>query len=927
MKKIVIIVLIFLILFVGFDFLKKTLSVENEKIQFYLKNSIGKELLIQKGKGKFFNIRYNLKEANGDYKLFFSGKGDVEFFIYFNDFEIIFPKKNEIFNSPIIIFKDLENNYLMFLVPPDNLYYFEFNKNEKGSFIYFNLYINKKEIINFNIRKIDSLEDGFEEYFKIYKENSRLNIDGGLITPGTSYTKIRTLGIDKFNIKYRIVDSTKENAVDRINEASFFGIENFITLNPVSLKFENFLSENIINELYFGKDSFSKIDSIAILTSGIRNKNDKLISYERNSKPTYKVISGEVVIDYKEKSIDKIYLLNPSPNFLKNKGISAYDIFYNKYIIPIELSIKYYNNESGLSEEKKSRFLGYALDFSDVFDVFNYNKIHFGNYPTSFLDGKECQFYLAQLYDFLKKVKEKSPILSINPKYFQLIMNSDIIFREVDNLSEISNFPLDRILVRNKPISYSYKLSQDEINEENLKKIFDFSLFYGIYPTFSTPNLEPFSIWDNQNKLKELIPFIKYYEIINMIEKRGFKPKQNCVLTDGSILRFGDYPEIYLTINGNGLLTIDKNSLKIDNDYKVVDLIKNEELNYKEEDGFIVLRITDQKVIKIFSEEEKLNETITLNSKKINFDINFFFPLLLIFLSFIIRKYKISLKLNPYLINTLILLILIIIKFYLNITSPYFIFLSIGIISILNSMFESLVKKRFLFNFSIIFFFISFIYNLITKSKINIIPPFYLYFDLYFYIAILFINFFIFYHFKWKLLFDFFIFISLIFLFFLSSLLTTPFYSPPTDLSFLINIILFIFIATILSIKNFKFFLIFLIINSIFVLYIFWDKIYYLLLTKKIFISFDFITYLLTIIFIYYLFILFIKKDFKKKPNLIYLLFFLIIVFNSLILNYYHLNTPNKFPFLSSISRLIFYIIFIIYLIFFTEVILSKKEE
>lgn len=927
MKKIVIILLIFLIFLVEFVFLKKILSVENEKIQFYLKNSIGNELLIQKGKGKFLNIRYNLKESNGNYKLFFSGKGDVEFFIYFNDFEIVFPEKNEIFNSPIIIFKDLENNYLIFSVPPDNLYYFESKKNEKMSLISFNLYINKKEQINFNIRKIDSLEDGFEEYFKIYKENSKLNINGGLITPDTSYTKIRTLGIDKFNIKYRIVDSTKENAVDRINEASFFGIENFITLNPVSLKFGNFLSKNIINELYFGKDIFSKIDSIALLTSGITDKNDKSISYERKSRPTYKVISGEIVIDYKENSVDKIYLLNPSPNYLKNKGISAYDIFYNKYIIPIELSIKYYNNESGLSEEKKSRFLGYALDFSDVFDVFNYNKVHFGNYPTSYLDGKECQFYLVQLYDFLKNVKDKVPILSINPKYFQLVMNSDIIFREINSLKEISNFPLDRIFLRNKPISYSFKLSQDEINEENLKKIFDFSLFYGIYPTFTNPDLEPFSLWDNKDKLKELIPFIKYYEIIKMIEKGGFKPKQNCALTNGSILRFGDYPEIYLTLNGNGLLTINKSLLNIDNDYKVIDLIKNEELNYKEEDGFIVLRITDQKVIKIFSEKVKLSETLTLNSKKRNFDINFFLPLFLIFLSFIIRKYKISLKFNTFLINTLILLILIIIKFYLNITSPYFIFLSIGIISVVNSMFETFIKKRFLFNFSIIFFFISFIYNLITKSKINIIPLFYTYFDLYFYITILFIYFFIFYHFKWKLLFDFIIFISLIFSFFLSNLLTTPFYSPPTDLSFLINIILLIFITTILSIKNFKFFIIFLIINLIFVFYIFWDKIYYLLLTNKIFIGYDFITYLLTIIFIYYLFILFIKKDFKKKPNLIYLLFFLVIVSNSLILNYYHLNIPDKFPFLSSISRLIFYIIFIIYLIFFTEVILSKKEE
>ncbi|MGC8942751.1 MAG: hypothetical protein ACP5KX_01400 [Caldisericia bacterium] len=928
MKKIVIILTIFFVLLITINFnIKKSYAIDNLNIKFILKDSQGNEISIEKGKGKFNKFKYNLIESDGNYKLIISGKGAIEFEISFKDYEIIFPEKNEIFISPMIILKDSENDYLMFSVPPDNLYYFECSKKEGLALISFNIYINKKENLIFNVKKVNSLDDGFDEYFKIYKEKDRKVENGGLITPDTSYTKIRASGINNFNIKYRIVNPEEEKAVDRINEASFFGIQNLVILNPVRKKFENLLENDVVNKLYFDKDNLSKIDSIVLLTSGLKDGNGKLISFEKKSKPTYKLVSGEPVVDYKENSFDKIFLLNPSPNFLRNKGISSYSIYYNRYIYPLNISIIYYNNESGFSEDKKSRYSGFALDFSDVSDTFNYNKVDFGNYPTSYLNGKECQFYLVNLYDFLKSEEKKNLILSINPRYFQLIMNSDLIYKEINDLNEISNFPIERALIRNRPINYSFKLSYDEINEVNLNKIFNFSLLYGIYPTFSNPDNKPFSIWDYQDKLNELMPFIKYYDIINQIEKSGFKPKSNSFITNGSILRFGNYPEIYLTIKGDGLLTIDKKSLNIDDNFKIIDLIKNSELEYKEEGDYIVLKITDEKVIKIFSENEKLNIGLIINKKVIKFDMNFFSPLIFICLLLLINKYKIKFKINPYIIITLIFLSLLIIKFFLNITSPYFLFLSIGIISLVDFLYETGYKKSFLFNFSLIFFIVSFIYHLLTKSQINIVPPFYLYFDLYYFVIVLFLFFYIFNHFKWNLIFDFIIFISFFTFFFLTNLITTPFYTPPSDLSFLINFILLIFITFIISFKNRKFFILFIILSLGFIFYLFWDKIYYFLLLRNIFVSFDFITYFLTLFLVYYLFILLLRKNFKTKPNLVYFLFFIILILNSLTLNNFYLNIPNRFPFLSSISRLIFYIIIIVYLIYFTEMLLTKKEE
>jgi|GEM_PF-1766011 len=928
MKKIVFILIILFLFQTILTFkINKSLAEDNPNINFILKNVEGKELFMKIGKGKFFNIKYNLSKSDSNYKLLISGKGAVEFIISFENYKIIFPEKKDIFISPLIVLKNSENQYLMFSVPNDNLYYFEFFEKDNNSFISYNIYIKKKENIFFNIKIISSLEDAFEEYFKIYKERNRKIENGGLIVPDTSFTKIRNLGINNFNIKYRIVDPKVEAAADRINEASFFGIENLLILNPVSLKFENISIDNLVKRLYFKNEDLSRLDSIVLLNSGLKDKNNQFINYVKKSEPVYKYVSGKPIIDYKENSYDTIFLLNPSPDYLKNKGISAYEIFYNRYINPIDISIKYYNNESGLTEDKKSRYLGFAIDFSDVIDVFNFDKAHFGKYPTSYIENKEAQFYLISLYDLIEKVGEKNLILSINPKYFQLFMNSDMLYKEIDNLNEINDFPIERILVRNRPIFYSYKLKEDEINKENLEKIFNFSLFYGIYPTFTKPENEPFAIWDYQDKLNELLPFIKYYEIINQIEKVEFKPKTYSSISNGSLIRFGDFPEIYLTINGSGVLRIDKKSLNIDKNFKIIDLIENKEVKYKEDNETIILNISNEKVIKIFSNENQKSINIISKIKNENLDIYYLLPIILIFLSILFTKFKFKLKINPYFLITFIFISLSLIKFYFNITSPYFIFLSMGILIFLNSLYESGNKSKFLFNYSIIFFIISLIYHLLTKSKINIIPPFYSYFDLYYFVIILYLYFHIFYHFKWRLIFDFFIFLSLFISFFLTNLITTPFYTPPIDLSFLINFIILIFIIFIISIKNRKNFIFLLINLLLFVIYIFWDRIYYFLLLRNIFIGLDFITFFITLFFTFFLVITFLRKEFKTKPNIVYFLFFITLLLNSLILNNFHLNIPNKFTFMSSISRLIFYIILIIYLIYFSESLLTKKEE
>lgn len=918
MKKIVIVLLMIFSILISLNFNpKKSLANEDLKVDFCLKNIEGKESLIKVGKGSFYNFKYNFIENKGDYKLIISGKGAIEFKIVFKDYKIIFPEKISTFISPFFVLKNLEEDYLMLSLPYNNLYYYEIKNLDNKTYISFNLFLRKKEEIKFNIKKVDSVEESFDEYFKIYKEKERKVNDGGLLVPNTSFTNLRNAGIQNFKVKYRIVDSKDEFATDRIIEASFFGIKNFVIFNPVSLKFENVSSNDITKELYFDDNNLNKLNGITLLTSGLKNKDGEIVSFVKKSDPTYKF----------ESSLDTIFLLNPNPDYLKNKGISSYEITYNKTIFPLNISIQYANKQSELSEEKRGRYIGFAIDFTDVVDIFNFNKNHFGKYPLSYIDGKEAQFYLVNLCNLLEKMSKEKLMLSINPKYYQLSMNSDIIYKEIENLSEIENFPVERVLIRNRPIYFSFKLKKDEINEENLQKIFDFSLFYGIYPTFSKPKDESFSLWDYPEKIKLLLPYINYYEIINQIEKRGFKGKTYASISDGKVLRFGDCPEIYFAIDGKGELKIDKNSLNINGDFEIFEPIQNRKLNFEEKDGYIFLNVLDEKVIKIASKNEVATSNTTVNKRQVKFDMNLIIPIIFLFISLVNIKNGFKLNFNYNFLIIFVFLILFLVKFYLNITSPYFLFLSIGFLTLFSSLFESSFKKVFLNYFSIIFFALSFLYHLLTKSQINNVPPFYPYFDLYYFIVVLFLYLFIFHHFKWRVQFDLVIFLTFFFYIFLTNLLTTPFYTPPIDLNLSIIFIIFSFILVFLSFKDFKKFIVSLIFISLVLLYFFWEKIYFYLLTKNIFLGNDFVSYFITLFFITILLFFFSKLDFKTKPNFIYIIFTIFLILNSLILNDFHLNTPNKFGFFSSISRIIFYIIIIIYFIFFVESMLAKKEE
>ncbi len=927
MKKLIIFLLIIITL--GFINLKLLNSDNNFGISFSLKK--GEETkLIDIGKGEFKNFSYNLIKKENSFELRLKGKGGIEFNINLNEYKKIYPIEKDVFLSPFYIFEK-DNKLLMFSVDYSDLHYFKLSENE--NLINYNLYIKSKEFLKFRIDEVKSLLDAFNKYYEIYKLRERKVDFGGLIIPNISLTTIiNSIGIGNLNIKYRIIDPKELYAPDRILEGSKYKITNFVVFDPVKVIFENIDKENLIKSLYFDENIFNKLTGIEIISSSIKDKDGNIVSITKKSEPTYKIVSGEKVPDFKEGFLDTIIFLNPNPNYFKNKGINPFDIYFSRFIYPLNISITKINNELEIKGENEAKYSGLALDFSNVENFFNFDKKLFTKNPLSFIDGKVAQFYTSNLYELIKYLKGKVLILSINPKYFQLIMNSDLILREIDDLNYLKNLPIERVLVPNRPIFFSFRLKDSELNEENLNKIFKYSILYGIYPTFWKSKDEPFSIWDNPTKLKLLVNFKDYYEIINEIEKESFKGGLNAKIENGEIYQFGNYPNIYFTINGYGKIYIDKKVIK-DRDFIIIDPIKKEELSYIEDDGKIVIDSYGLSVINIKSKGEfkEVSQNINfINSKRFeNKNNNIFLiiiPILLILFNILLRKKIILLKLNSTFLFLILFIILLISNIFFNISSPYLLIFSVGLIFLLSSLYSTSFKKSFLLNISLIYLIMSILFYLLNGNQILPSPPYYLFYNTYFISIVLSIFIFIFYHFNWRKIYDFIIFSKLLILMFLTNILRNPFYSPPIEFTFLISILFITFIIFLLS-KNIKSFFLFSILLLLITGYIFIDKIFYLFLSNKIFISIDFIPNLIFIFIITIISIYFSKREFNTKPKLINISLILFMALISIYLNRVFLITPNLFNITSSIIKLIFYIILIIYLIFFVESSLIKKEE
>ncbi|MBC7195099.1 MAG: hypothetical protein H5U37_05530, partial [Caldisericia bacterium] len=718
MKKLIINFLIILLIFEFLNF--KTLNSEDKlEISFYLKK--GEEIkLIDLGKGKFKNFTYNFIKKEGSFELRLKGTGDLEFKIDFEKHKKIFPYLNDVFLSPIYIFEN-ENKYLMFSIDYSDLHYFEFINNDNENCIIYNLYLKKKDNLKFRIDEVKSLSDAFNKYYEIYKIRERKTKIGGLIIPNISLTTIiNSVGIGSLDIKYRIIDPKELYAPDRILEGSKYKMTNFVVFDPVKVTFENIDKENLIKSLYFDENIFNKLIGIEIISSSIKDKDGNIVSITKKSEPTYKIVSGEKVPDLKEGYLDTTIFLNPDPNYLKNKGINPFDIYFSRFIYPLNIAITKINNELEIKGENEAKYSGLALDFSNVENFFNFDKKLFTKNPLSFIDGKIAQFYASNLYELIKYLKDKILVLSINPKYFQLIMNSDLIYKEVDDLNYLKNLPIERVLVPNRPIFFSFRLKDSELNEENLNKIFKYSLLYGIYPTFWKSKDEPFSIWDNPTKLKLLVNYKDYYGIINEIEKESFKGDLNAKIENGEIYQFGDYPNIFFTINGYGKIYIDKNIIN-EEDFIIIDPIKKEELPYIEEDGKIVIDSYGLSVINIKPEEENKETSQNINfinttrfeNKNIN-KLLLIIPIFLILFNIFLRKTKILLKLNSTFLFLILFIILLILNNYFNISSPYLLIFSLGLFFLLSSLYSTSFKKTFLLNISLIFTIISILFYLLN---------------------------------------------------------------------------------------------------------------------------------------------------------------------------------------------------------------------
>ena len=932
-KIIKFLVLIWLILFLAVPF-KPALAQRNDSINFYLKDlKTGAKVTLKLGRGKLENYPYEFLKKDNAYKLKLGGKGAVNFSIVFKNSSLVFPKEGEVLSSPLVVLNTSKKT-LMFCVSPYDKNFWTIKNRGNNVYIVYNLYLKDNREIDFRIEEVDGVRGAIERYKNLYRTGEPRIKEGGTLYPDGSLTKLRNAGIYDFNLKFRIIDPLNENAITSIFESQYFNIQSFLLFNP--FKYSVVTKDKVsLKDLYFSKDYVKKNFAIAISTSGVRDSDNKILKIIKEAEPTLrieKVIKGKSVTvnevpDMREGMVENIFPLCPDKNYLKNMLLSAYDISYFYNIFYTDISINAENRKRNLAKDEECNYVGYAIDLTDISEIYDYELSHSKEENLVFIDGKPSIYFPFEILSFIEEEKKNGLIMTINPTIFQIGFNSDIIVKEINNLSYLEDLPPIRAIFNNRTLILSLSMPTEEINRELIERFFKRCLLFGIYPTFTKHKSDPYSLWNKQDLVNMVKPyFSKYIPLIKEVNKREWKGKTFARISDGNVERFGDYPDILFTINGSGYLEIDKENLNIDDEYEVIDLETKKPLKTSEEDGKIYVKLENSQVVRVFKGKENpvLSSSFSRKKQESPFFVLFLLPIFLIPIFF--KKIKIkfpSLKLTLPLTAVFLFLVR---KLYF-IPSPPFLFLLLSLIHFLSSFYFEDTKRKIFSLISVYFFFIFSLFVILNKGfKVNPFPPFYFPFDLYFFLIFLSMFLLITTMYKTKRRTNFFIIVLFIISFFLSDITTFPFFSPPFDKIFFITAITMGLILVAISGKS-SHFIMSLGYFALLIPYLFWDKIYFYLIQHRIFLGRDILTSIIVTIFTILYIIYTEEKGFIKLPEGLYTILLLVLTTISILFHLIFIRNPLSIGIFLSIVKIVIYAFLVLFSIYIFEILFSRREE
>ena len=934
MKIIKFLVIILVILFLTVP-LKPAIGEEGNVVNFYLKDvKTGAKITPGLGKGKFENYSYELSKKDKLYSLKIRGKGAVNFGIVFKDSSLIFPQEERVLSSPLVVLNTSGKN-LMFCVSPYDKNFWTIKINHNEICIEYNLYLKNKREVNFRIEEVDGLRGAVEKYENLYKtDKARIN-EGGALYPDGSLTKLRNAGIYDFNLKFRIIDPLNEHAITRIFESQNFGIQSFLLFNPFkwSVVTKNSIT---LGDLYFSKDYVKKNFAIAISTSGIRDRDNKILKFIRKAEPILrieKVIKGKNIIvnevpDMREGLIENVFPLYPDKNFLKNMLLSAYDISYFYNVFYTDISINAENRKRNLARDEEGNYIGYTIDLRDIPEIYDYDLSHSKEENLVFTNGKPSIYFPFEILSFIEDEKNNGLIMTIDPSMFQIGFNSDIIVKEINNLSYIEDIPLIRAVFNNRILILSLSTPTEEINRELVERFFRRCLLFGIYPTFTKHKSDPYSLWNKQDLVNMVKPyFSKYIPLIKEISRRDWKAKTFARVSDGDVERFGEYPDILFTIDGSGYLEIDKKSLNIDNEYEVIDLETKKPLKTSEEREKIYVKLENSQVIRVFKGKKNPVSGLSFSRKrpKSPFFVLFLLPIFLIPILF--KRIKIKFPSLKVTLPLLAVFLFLLRKLYF-IPSPPFLFLLLSLTHYLSSFYFEDMKRKYFSFISMYFFSIFSLFILINKGfKVNPFPPFSFPFDLYFFVIFLSMFLLITTMYRTKRKTNFFIIILFIISFFFSNITTFPFFSPPFDMIFFITATIMGLILLAIYGGGLTRFIMTLTYFVFLALYLFWDKIYFYLIQHRIFLGRDIITSVIVTIFTI-LYILYTeKREFIKPPEGLYTILLLVVTIISISFHLIFIRDPSSVGLFLGMVKIIIYAFIVLFSIYIFEVLFSRREE
>jgi len=340
-------------------------------------------------------------------------------------------------------------------------------------------------------------------------------------------------------------------------------------------------------------DDLSSREILSAVFTSAAKRDGAVLAYTKPAEP-------EVEIQYTLKSAGKGSFYEPhrvvkptdkiETYFLLNPLAKPYNERLNMYDISMVYDVKpCFANTAAMRTREKNPNLDFDGFFVDIPDVVPDEK------------------YFNSIQDTLVKVQtdlhSSGKLLII-----ENLNDATLSFGKFgDIVGIVANGELDENLLRKTRVMYPDKTVfitiDGHFSQDNITKMLDTLVFYGIYPEFRRDIDQGDFVYYEDVLRNSKTAIISALASITALNQAGYKGKVE--LDNCHVNQFGDFPYIFFTAkNCDSMLQLDKEQFKIDNTFTVRDGVSNGSILFDEDDTTINIPLNNEiKIIRISENE------------------------------------------------------------------------------------------------------------------------------------------------------------------------------------------------------------------------------------------------------------------------------------------------------------------------------------